>query len=68
MTTTITDNNESTPQTFTTTVSFSVVVTDPCDTQAINDLSLPAKTIVNGESYTWTFTDATMQIEIDNDN
>ena len=32
MTTTITDNNESPAQTFTTTVSFSVVVTDPCDT------------------------------------
>jgi len=72
MTNTITDNNRSfatptTAATFVKTVSFNVVVTDPCNTSTITPLNLAARTIVNGGSYTWTFTEALIAIEVANE-
>ena len=67
MTTTIVDTNENPSQTFTQTVSFTVGVIDPCDTTTMTPINLSAQTIINGDSYTWTFSEAVLQIETDNE-
>ena len=51
----ITDNNQGGPQNFSPTISFNVIVLDPCDTTVITPLALSAQTIVNGATYEWTF-------------
>ena len=64
----ITDsNNRVTPATFTKPISFNVRIIDPCDTSTITPLTLAARTIVNGGSYTWTFTEAAIEIETANE-
>jgi hypothetical protein len=70
MTNSITDNNEDTPQSFTENVSFTVTVIDPCDTATMTpiDLTPSAETLVNGESYTWTFSEAVFDVETANED
>ena len=67
LTNTITDSNNSPTQTFTETVSFTVVIQDPCDTTVITPLALSSQTIANGGTYTWTFTEAVLAIETANE-
>ena len=67
LTNSITDNNKVPAQSFSETVSFNVIVQDPCDTSTITPLNLAAQSIVNGASYTWTFTEAVIAIETAND-
>ena len=67
LTNSITDNNESPAQSFSETISFNVVVEDPCDTSTITPLGLSAQTIVNGGTYTWTFTEAVIAVETANE-
>lgn len=64
----ITDNNEDTPQSFSENVSFTVTVIDPCDTATMTPLALSAQTIVNGDSYTWTFSEAVFDVETANED
>ena len=42
LTNSITDNNESPAQTFTETITFTMVIEDPCDTSTITPLGLSA--------------------------
>ena len=63
LTNSITDNNEDPAQSFSETVSFNVIVVDPCDTSVITPLNLAPQSIVNGATYTWTFTEAVVAIE-----
>lgn len=67
LTNTITDNNEGGPQTFTATVSFNVIIEDPCDTSVITPIGLTPQPIVNGATYEWTFTEAVIAIEVANE-
>lgn len=67
LTNSITDNNESTPQSFSETITFTVIIEDPCDTSVITPLALSSQTITNGGTYTWTFTEALIAIEVANE-
>ena len=44
-----------------------MVIEDPCDTSTITPLGLSAQTIVNGGTYTWTFTEAVIAVETANE-
>ena len=43
------------------------MIQDPCDTSVITPLGLSAQTIINGGTYTWTFTEAVIAIETANE-
>lgn len=64
----ITDNNQGGPQNFTPTITFNVIIVDPCDSSVITPHALSAQTIVNGASYEWTFQEAVIAIETANEN
>ena len=67
ITNTITDNNETPAQSFSETISFTVTIEDPCDTSVITPIALSAQTITNGGTYTWTFTEALIAVEVANE-
>ena len=67
LTNSITDNNEAPAQSFSETISFSIIVEDPCDTSVITPLALSAQTITNGGTYTWTFNEAVIAVETANE-
>ena len=56
----ITDNNEAPSQSFNVDITFTVSVIDPCDTTTMTPINLSAQTIVNGDTYTWTFDEAVL--------
>ena len=64
----ITDNNQGGPQNFAPTITFNVIILDPCNTSVITPHALSAQTIVNGASYEWSFNEAKIAIETANEN